>query len=75
VLGVSEHALGAWIAGKRQPVTTNLFRIADVYDVDPSKRAGDPFVFAQILANPDRMRRADEAIAKARRGKLKAVEK
>jgi transcriptional regulator with XRE-family HTH domain len=72
-LGVSEHAVGAWLAGKREPATGNLFRLADLYDVDPSKLAGDPYVFAQVLANPDRMRRAEENLAKWRRDRLKAV--
>jgi len=74
VLGVSEHAVGAWIGGRREPTTKNLLRIADVYAVDPSKLAGDPYVFALLLAAPDRMRRAEEQIAKARRERLKVVE-
>lgn len=74
VLGVSEHAVGAWIGGRREPTAKNLLRIADVYCVDPSKLAGDPYVFAPLLADPDRMRRAEEQIAKARRELLKAVE-
>ncbi len=48
--------------------------LADVYAVDPSKLAGDPYVFALLLAAPDRIRRAEEQIAKARREKLKVVE-
>lgn len=74
VLGVSEHAVGAWIGGRREPTTKNLLRIADVYGVDPSKLAGDPYVFAPLLADAERMQRAEEQIAKARRERLKAVE-
>ena len=71
---MSEHAVGAWIGGRREPTTKNLLKIADVYAVDPSKLAGDPYVFALLLAAPDRMRRAEEQIAKARRERLKVVE-
>jgi hypothetical protein len=47
--------------------------IADLYDVDPSKLTGDPVMFAQILGNPERIRRAEQNIAEARRPSLKAV--
>jgi transcriptional regulator with XRE-family HTH domain len=65
VVGVSAQTLGGWLAGRREPSTGKLFAIANLYDVDPSKLAGDPLVFAQIMANPDRIRRAEDNIAGA----------
>jgi transcriptional regulator with XRE-family HTH domain len=71
VIGVAEQTLSAWITGKREPATKQLFRIAELYEVDPSKLNGDPLIFAEILGNPTRIKLAEENL---RRAQLKAVE-
>jgi transcriptional regulator with XRE-family HTH domain len=59
-LGVTEHAVSAWLTGKRRPGTDALIRISEVYDVDTRLLLGDPLVFAEALGNRVRVVHAEE---------------
>lgn len=62
VIGVSEHAMSAWLTGKRKPGLDSVMRIAAIYDVDPRLLSGDPLAFARQLADPGRITNAEENI-------------
>jgi transcriptional regulator with XRE-family HTH domain len=42
VIGVSEHAMSAWLTDKRKPGRDSLLRVAAIYDFDPRLLSGDP---------------------------------
>ncbi len=59
-LGVTEHAVSAWITGKRRPAAAGLLAIDRVYHVSPRDLDLPPEDFAQLLADRERMLAADE---------------
>jgi transcriptional regulator with XRE-family HTH domain len=62
VIGVSEHAMSAWLTDKRKPGRDSLLRVAAIYDFDPRLLSGDPLAFARELADPGRISNAEENI-------------
>jgi transcriptional regulator with XRE-family HTH domain len=68
VIGVSEHAMSAWLTEKRKPGLESVMRIAGLYDVDPRLLSGDQFAFAKELADSDRIQHAEANIGHAVRG-------
>jgi transcriptional regulator with XRE-family HTH domain len=65
VIGVSEHAMSAWLTEKRKPGIDSVMRIAGLYDIDPRLRSGDQLAFAKELADPERIRHAEVNIGHA----------
>lgn len=57
VIGVSEHAMSAWLTEKRKPGIYSVMRIAGIYDLDPRLLSGDQLAFAKGARRP----RADSA--------------
>lgn len=55
MIGVSEHAVSAWLSGKRRPALTALMKIAEIYDVDTRLLMGDPLDFADALGRRERI--------------------
>ncbi len=68
ILGVSEHAMSAWLTEKRKPGLDSIMRIAQLYDIDPRKLAGDPLAFAKDLADSARIEHAETNIWHAAHG-------
>jgi len=68
VIGVSEHAMSAWLTEKRKPGIDSVMRIAGLYDIDPRLLSGDQLTFAKELADPDRIQHAEANIGHAARG-------
>ena len=68
ILGVSEHAMSAWLTEKRKPGLDSIMRIAGLYDIDPRLLSGDPLAFARDLADPARIEHAETNILHAARG-------
>lgn len=68
VIGVSEHAMSAWLTEKRKPGLESIMRIAGLYDIDPRLLSGDPLAFAKELADPERIEHAEANILHAARG-------
>ena len=68
ILGVSEHAISAWLTEKRKPGLDSIMRIAGLYDIDPRLLSGDPLAFARELADPARMEHAEANILHAAHG-------
>ena len=68
VIGVSEHAMSAWLTEKRKPGIDSVMRIAGLYDIDPRLLSGDQLAFAKELADPDRIQHAEANIGHAVRG-------
>ena len=68
IIGVSEHAISAWLTEKRQPGLDSIMRIAGIYDIDPRLLSGDQLAFAKELADPDRIQNAEANIRHAERG-------
>jgi len=68
ILGVSEHAMSAWLTEKRKPGLDSIMRIAGLYDIDPRLLSGDPLNFARELADPARIKHAEANILNAARG-------
>jgi transcriptional regulator with XRE-family HTH domain len=68
VIGVSEHAMSAWLTEKRKPGIDSVMRIAGLYDIDPRRLSGDQLEFAKQLADPDRIQHAEANIEHAARG-------
>jgi transcriptional regulator with XRE-family HTH domain len=62
ILGVSEHAMSAWLTEKRKPGLDSIMRIAGLYDIDPRLLSGDPLAFARDLADPARIKNAEANI-------------
>lgn len=62
VIGVSEHAMSAWLTEKRKPGIDSVMRIAGLYDIDPRLLSGDQLAFAKELADPDRIQHAEANI-------------
>ena len=58
-LGVSENSVSAWLGGTREPSARVLLKIAAMYDVDPRKLTGDPYGFAAVLGDEQRIRHAE----------------
>jgi transcriptional regulator with XRE-family HTH domain len=58
-LGVSEHAVSAWLTGKRRPSLDALVKIAETYDVDSRVLMGDPLEFARHLGERERILTAE----------------
>ena len=75
VIGASEHAVSAWLTGKREPNMQMMMRLADLYDFDPRDIAGDPLDFAQELADPARIEAAEKNIRAAAGAKLTPKER
>jgi transcriptional regulator with XRE-family HTH domain len=59
ILGVSEHAMSAWLTERRKPGLDSIMRIASLYDIDPRLLSGDPLAFARELADPARSEHAE----------------
>jgi transcriptional regulator with XRE-family HTH domain len=68
VIGVSEHAMSAWLTEKRKPGIDSVMRIAGLYDLDPRLLSGDQLAFAKELADPERIRHAEVNIGHAASG-------
>jgi transcriptional regulator with XRE-family HTH domain len=68
ILGVSEHAMSAWLTEKRKPGLDSIMRIAGLYDIDPRLLSGDPLAFARELSEPARIEHAEANILHAARG-------
>jgi transcriptional regulator with XRE-family HTH domain len=68
ILGVSEHAISAWLTEKRKPGLDSIMRMAGLYDIDPRLLSGDPLAFAMELADPARIENAEANILHAARG-------
>jgi transcriptional regulator with XRE-family HTH domain len=68
VLGVSEHAMSAWMTEKLKPGLGSIMRIAGLYDVDPRLLSGDPLAFARELADPARIENAEANILHSAHG-------
>jgi transcriptional regulator with XRE-family HTH domain len=68
VIGVSEHAISAWLTEKRRPGIDSVMRIAGVYDIDPRVLSGDQLAFAEELADPERIQHAETNVGHATRG-------
>jgi transcriptional regulator with XRE-family HTH domain len=66
-LGVSEHAMSAWLTEKRKPGLDSIMRIAGIYDLDPRLLSGDQLEFARELADPERIKNAESNIRSAGR--------
>jgi transcriptional regulator with XRE-family HTH domain len=62
VLGVSEHAVSAWITGKRRPGVDALMRLSEIYEINPRFLTDDPITFAGVLALPERIQTAENNI-------------
>jgi transcriptional regulator with XRE-family HTH domain len=60
---VTEHAVSAWLTGKRQPRLDALINLAQIYDVDARVLMGDPLEFAQKLGDRDRILTAERNLA------------
>jgi transcriptional regulator with XRE-family HTH domain len=58
-LGVSEHAVSAWLTGKRRPSLDALLKIAETYDIDSRLLMGDPLEFARHLGERERILTAE----------------
>jgi transcriptional regulator with XRE-family HTH domain len=58
-LGVSEHAVSAWLTGKRRPNLDALVKIAETYDIDSRVLMGDPLDFARHLGERERILTAE----------------
>jgi len=68
VIGVSEHAMSAWLTEKRKPGIDSVMRIAGLYDIDPRLLSGDQLAFAKELADAERIQHAEANIGHAARG-------
>jgi transcriptional regulator with XRE-family HTH domain len=68
VIGVTEQAISGWLRGTRTQSLPVTMRTAEIYNIDPRALAGDPIDFAQVLADPDRIRTAEANIMRAKRG-------
>ena len=68
VIGVSEHAMSAWLTEKRKPGIDSVMRIAGLYDIDPRLLSGDQLAFAKELADPERIQHAEANVGHATRG-------
>jgi len=68
IIGVSEHAMSAWLTEKRKPGLDSIMRIAGLYDIDPRLLSGEPLAFAKELADPERIEHAEANIRHAARG-------
>jgi len=68
VIGVSEHAMSAWLTEKRKPGIDSVMRIAGLYDIDPRLLSGDQLAFAKELAEPDRIGHAEANVGHVVRG-------
>jgi len=68
IIGISEHAMSAWLTEKRKPGIDSVMRIAGLYDVDPRLLSGDQLAFAKELADPDRIQHAETNVGHAARG-------
>jgi transcriptional regulator with XRE-family HTH domain len=68
VIGVSEHAMSAWLTEKRKPGIDSVMRIAGLYDLDPRLLSGDQLAFAKELADPERIQHAEANIGHAAAG-------
>ena len=73
VLGIAERTLSQWMTGKRVPGYRSLLAIDAIYGLNPMLLEGDPYKFAQELANPERMRIAEEEIERFKKQRRKAA--
>jgi transcriptional regulator with XRE-family HTH domain len=67
-LGVTPHAVSAWITGKRRPSSHFLLQVARLYDFDTRALVyGDDAEFARELARPERIAWANGEVALKRK--------
>jgi transcriptional regulator with XRE-family HTH domain len=67
LLGVSQHAISAWLTGKRPPRMQHLLRTALLYNFDLGALTSESlFVFARELARPERIAFAEAQLAHKR---------
>jgi transcriptional regulator with XRE-family HTH domain len=59
LLGATEHTIGGWLAGKREPGAEYLILIARLFAVDPRDLHDDPRAFAARVADPARIAELD----------------
>ena len=68
ILGVSEHAMSAWLTEKRKPGVDSIMRIAGIYDIDPRLLSDEQLGFARELADPERIKNAEANVRHAAHG-------
>ena len=61
-LDVSEHAVSAWLTGKRRPSLDALVKITETYDIDSRALFGDPYDFALLLGVRKRIQAAEAVL-------------
>ena len=66
-LGVSEHAMSAWLTEKRKPGLDSIMRIAGIYDLDPRLLSGEQLEFARELGDSERIKNAEANVRNAGR--------
>jgi transcriptional regulator with XRE-family HTH domain len=71
LIGATENSVSSWLKGKVTPGSKYVVKIEELFEA--FKMFGDPDEFGQQIADPKRRQTADENIAKARRGQIKAV--
>jgi transcriptional regulator with XRE-family HTH domain len=73
LLGATEHTVGGWLKGTREPSTKYLLLIGELFAVDPKRVFGDPEEFGQDIASVIRMRGVAEAMPEWRRRGFRSV--
>jgi transcriptional regulator with XRE-family HTH domain len=69
-LGVTDASVSRWLTGRRYPNAPALIAIERLYGVSPRALDGDPVEFAQVLADPERIKYAESMREHADRGEL-----
>jgi transcriptional regulator with XRE-family HTH domain len=59
LLGSTEHTVGDWLAGRREPGADYLLLIANLFAVDPRDLHGDPRTFGERVGDPQRIEAMD----------------
>jgi transcriptional regulator with XRE-family HTH domain len=73
-LGINEATMSRWLTGKRYPNAHALINIDRLYGVSPRDLDDDPVAFAQKLADPARMKYAEEMKALYAKGEVTAAD-
>jgi hypothetical protein len=73
LLGATEHTVGGWLKGTREPSTKYLLLIGELFAVDPKRVFGDPEAFGQDIASPMRWRGVAEAMPEWRRRGFRSI--
>jgi hypothetical protein len=73
LLGATEHTVGGWLKGTREPGTKYLRLIGELFAVNPTRVFGDPEEFGQDIASVTRWRGVAEAMPEWRRRGLRSV--